>query len=78
MGLRATGMIGGTYLERKVFEQSYQKQAGDQERLDTFQAQLAEIDTRLAGQLDDATRNGLQAQRSAINIQIQTVRRNLQ
>ena len=78
MGLRAAGMIGGVWLERKVFEQSYQKQAGDRERLATFQAQLAEIDARLAGELDDQTRASLHAQRSALNIQIQTVKRTMQ
>ena len=78
MGLRAAGMIGGVWLERKVFEQSYQKQAGDAERLATFQAQLAEINARLSGELDVATRQSLLAQRAALNVQIQTIARKSQ
>lgn len=77
-GLNAAGLFGRTILERKIFEQSYQRQTGQAERLATFQAQLSEINARLAGQLPAQTRADLEAQKSAINIQIQTVRRTMQ
>ena len=72
--LNAAGILTRTVVERKVFEQSYQKQEGDRERLATFRAQLAEIETRLSGQIDETTRSNLEAQRSALNIQIATIR----
>lgn len=76
--LNAAGLLGRTILERKIFEQSYQRQTGQAERLATFQAQLSEINSRLAGELDPTTRSNLQAQKSAINIQIETVKRTMQ
>jgi biopolymer transport protein ExbB/TolQ len=77
-GLRYAGLVGQTFVERKVFENSYQYSAAQKARIATFQAQLSEIDTRLMStDLDDATRANLEATRSGIKIQLTTAR-NLQ
>ncbi len=39
--------FGSTIMERMVFENSYQKQAGDQKQLNTWRAQLAAINSKL-------------------------------
>jgi len=74
-GLSAAGLFGGTVLERVIFEQSYQKKAGDKTKLRIFEAQKFSIQRRLrtpnltAEQITD-----LEAQLSAIEIQISTVK----
>ena len=75
-GLRYTGMIGQTFVERKVFENSYQYTAAQKARIATFEAQLAEIDTRLLStELDGVTRTNLEATRSGIKVQLGVARR---
>lgn len=75
-GLNAAGRLGNTVVEREVFEQSYQYTAAQRERIATFESQLAEIETRLSDStLDDVTRRDLEAQRSAIRVQLQQARR---
>lgn len=66
-GLKAVGVFG----ERVIFEQSYQYKESRKSEIATYNAQLAEIERKLLGQLDDNTRNNLEAQASAIRIQLQ-------
>jgi putative aminopeptidase FrvX len=74
-GLRYTGMIGQTFVERKVFENSYQYSAAQKARIDMFEAQKAEIEARLMGtDLDSATKSNLEAQLSGIKIQLRSAR----
>jgi 5-bromo-4-chloroindolyl phosphate hydrolysis protein len=65
--LHYVGFVGSTVIERKVFEQSYQKQAGDSSRQRHYQAQLADINSRLVSSPNDAD---LLAQRAMLRIQI--------
>ena len=75
-GLRAAGMLTGTIVERKVFENSYQYTAAQKARIATFEAQLAEIDTRLLNtELDGVTRTDLEATRSGLKIQLNVARK---
>lgn len=70
-GLRSAGLIGWTIVERKVFEESYQKKAGDSAKLATFKAQRLSIEIQLRRtDLTAAERTDLEAQLAAINIQI--------
>lgn len=71
---RYFGKFTSTVVERKVFEQSYQKQAGDKQRLSTYQAQLSAINSRLNGALDDNTRQELLSQKAMLEIQIRSAR----
>ena len=65
--LRYVGVLGKTVVEREVFENSYQKTAGDSARLNRYQAQLAEINSRLYSTPDDAD---LRAQKAMLEVQI--------
>ena len=65
------GKVTGTVVERTVFEQSYQKQAGDSKRIRTWRAQLAQINSRLAGELEPHTRSELESQAAMLRIQLQ-------
>lgn len=70
-GLGSFGKLGSTMVERKVFEQSYQRNEALNSALSTFQAQLTEIDKQLLNpNLDPNTKYNLEAQRSAINVRI--------
>lgn len=74
--LNYAGVIGGTIVERKVFENSYQYKEGNRARVNMFEAQLAEIDVQLGSDgLSDVMRSNLKAQRSAIMVQLQAARR---
>jgi len=66
--LNYIGMIGKTAVEREVFEQSYQKQAGDASRQRHYRAQLAHINSLLVSSPNDAQ---LKAQKAMLQIQIQ-------
>lgn len=69
--LSYVGLFGKTTMERVVFENSYQKQAGDQQRLATYRAQLAGIESRLmSNTLSDDERSQLEAQRAMLQVQI--------
>ena len=69
------GEFTGTFVERKVLENSIQYSEARKSEIATFEAQLAEIDATLLGMAaDDSRRNGLTAQRSAINIQLNSAR----
>ncbi len=70
------GTIGKTVVEREVFEQSYQYTAGQQQKIATYEAQMAEIERQLADQdLDSQTRTNLEAQAASIRIQLNAARR---
>ncbi len=60
--------FGGVAIERFIFETSYQKDAGDKKQLNTWQAQLAAINSRL---VSDPTNTNLNAQKAMLEIQIQ-------
>jgi len=74
-GLSYFGIIGKTVVERAVFEQSYQKKAGDKQKIAIFEAQLAEIMRKLSNsELDATTRSNLEASASSIRIQLTAAR----
>lgn len=74
-GLRSLGLIGETVVERKVFEQSYQRSEALKSRIAIDKATLAEIAGKLSNpNLDKNTRFNLQAQASAARIRISTAR----
>lgn len=69
-------MIFGKRVEREVLVQSHQYREGMADRAGVLRASIAELDTRiLSGTLDATTRSGLEAQRSALNIQLNAIRR---
>jgi hypothetical protein len=74
-GLNYAGLIGKTAVERVVFENSYQYSEARKTEIATYEAQLAEISSRLSGrELDSNVRANLEAQRSALNIQLNVAR----
>jgi len=68
------GKFTGVVVERKVFEQSYQKQAGDSKRIAAYRAQLATINSLLPGEKDPAIRRDLAAQKSMLEVQIRSTK----
>jgi hypothetical protein len=62
-------------VERKVFIESHQYKESMVDRSATLQAAIAEINSRLAGNIDEQTRADLEAQKAAINIQLNSMRR---
>lgn len=71
--LTVTGYMGklvGVNVERAVFEQSYQKQAGDSKRLSTYRAQLAQINSRLLDESNTDIIRELKAQKAMLEVQI--------
>jgi len=68
-GLNYLGVFGKTIVERKVFEQSYQKKEADKTANTTYSAQLAQLRGKLNNpNIDAGTRVEVQAQIDAINI----------
>jgi len=68
-GLSYLGLIGKTVVERKVFEQSYQKQEADKTASTAYSAQLAMLRRKLNNQdITASTRNEIQAQIDAITV----------
>lgn len=77
-GLSAAGYIGTTVVEREVLEASYQRTAGLQSKLDTMNAQAAEIQVRLRSpDISPAERTDLEAQLASINVQISSNQRQM-
>lgn len=73
-GLRYVGLVGHTIIERKVFEESHQRKAGDKAKLNTFLASKAEIESQLRrNDLSASTRANHEAQLAAIRIQINSL-----
>jgi len=68
--LSYSGKYTGTVVERKVFEQSYQKQAGDDARMRAYRAQLAMINNKIYTETDEQILNDLRAQKAMLEVQI--------
>lgn len=64
------GKVSDTIVEREVFEQSYQKQAGDTARMRTYRAQLAAIESRIYSETDENVLRELNAQKDMLEVQI--------
>lgn len=74
-GLNSLGLFGRTVVERKVFENSYQRSEALKSQVATEEATLAEIDRKLSNpNLDPDTRTNLEAQASAARIRLNTAR----
>jgi hypothetical protein len=70
-GLKALGVFG----ERVMFEQSHQYNESRKSEIATYNAQLAEIERNLTNtSLEEGTRTNLEAQASAIRIQLETAK----
>lgn len=75
-GLSYVGIFTRTVVERKVFEQSYQRSEALKSQIATDEATIAEIEGKLKNpNLNDNTRYNLKAQLSAARIRISTARR---
>lgn len=72
--LSAAGFVGGTVLEREVFERSHQYCQARQSQIATYEAQLAELDGQILTAADDDSATGLKAQKRAINIKLTSER----
>ena len=76
--LRSAGLFGDTIVERKVFEQSYQRQESIKSELAINEATLIEIEIKLQNpNLDTNTKFNLEAQKSAIRIRIEAALRRI-
>ncbi len=64
------GKLGGTFMERKVFEQSYQRSEGLKSQMNTWQAQLASINSQILNTTDKETLSQLKTQKAMLEIQI--------
>lgn len=74
-GLNSLGLFGRTVVERKVFEQSFQRSEALKSAIALDEATLAEIERKLRNpNLDPDTRANLEAQASAARIRINTAR----
>ncbi len=72
---KSMGLWGSTFIERKVFEESYQRSSALEAQIASNQAALAEITRKLSNpELSQSTRHNLEAQASAIRIRIATAR----
>lgn len=68
-GLYYAGIFGRTVVERKVFEQSYQKKEADKEARTSYDAQLAILRSRLNDStLTISEKKAIQGQIDAIKI----------
>jgi hypothetical protein len=77
-GLNSLGLFGRTVVEREVFEHSYQRQAGLEAEIATYNATLVEIESKIANlNLDANTRSNLEAQASAIRIKVAAAKEQL-
>ena len=75
VGARYFGLWGDTYVERKVFEGSYQRSESIKSRIATDEAVLVEIEAQLQNQsLDANTRTNLEAQARAARVRIRTAK----
>lgn len=74
-GLRSAGLLGGTVVERKVFENSYQRSESLKSQIAQDEAVLAEIDRKLENTtLEQSTIINLEAQAAAARIRIATAK----
>ncbi len=73
--LSAAGVIFQTEVERRTFERSYQKKAGDKQKTAIWESQLAEVNSQLADpKLDPAIAKNLRAQRAALRVRLRAAR----
>lgn len=69
--LRSCGLIGSTVVERKVFEESYQRSEALKSQIATDEATIANIEGQLRNpNLDEDTRYNLEAQKRAAETRI--------
>lgn len=69
------GKVGGTIVERKVFENSYQRSESLKSREAAYEAQLAQIDSRLAYCDPESDLYAeLSAQKAMLQVQIRQTR----
>ena len=69
--LNSLGLFGRTVVERKVFENSYQRSSSIDSQIATDEAALVEINSQLARtDLDAGTRANLEVQASAARVRI--------
>lgn len=69
------GVIGQTIVERKVFENSYQRSEGLKQQISIYEAQLAELNMNLQSvHLSNLDKDNIRAQVSAIRIQLRAAR----
>jgi hypothetical protein len=70
------GIIGQTVVERKVFENSYQRSEGYKAKINMLEAQLVELENQLNNpELNETTKSNLEAQAASIRIQLSAARR---
>ena len=74
-GMKYLGLVGGTIIEREVFEHSYQRTSALASRESAYVAQLASIEYQIQTETDEDTLKQLKAQRAMLNVQIDQVRR---
>ncbi len=73
--LNSAGLFGRTVVERKVFENSYQRTESIKAQIATDEAVLAEIERKLMNpELTESTKANLEAQLSAARIRIATAK----
>lgn len=74
-GMNSLGLFGRAVVERKVFENSYQRTESIKAQIATDEATLAEIDRKLRNpSLDANTRSNLEAQATAARVRIAAAR----
>lgn len=74
--MRSLGLLGGTVVERKVFENSYQRSESIKSQIATDEAALAQIKVQLRNpELEKQVRLNLEAQAAAIEVRLDTARR---
>ncbi len=69
--LSALGLIGGTVVQREVFRNSFQYQAGMEQRGAILEANMAELDMLI--QQNPSQRSDLEAQKSFIRAQLRAI-----
>lgn len=73
--LNYAGVFGGTVVERVVFEESYQRSAGLERQIATYNAQIAELEGQLINpNLDDAAKANINSQLAALRIQLKAAK----
>ena len=75
-GLNSIGLFGRTVVERKVFENSFQRSESIKARIANDEAVIAQIEGQLENpNLDENTRFNLNAQANAARVRINTASR---
>lgn len=75
-GLNSLGVFGKVFVERKAFEQSYQKSEGLKSEVAMNEAVIAQIEAQLRNpNIDENTRYSLNAQLAAAKLRLSTAYR---